>query len=135
MHSVLENHQCTHMYSIYMYMYIHHYSYVSVSPVAKRFVREYGCLRLSVGEAMRRVMAQFPGSKLAELMQVHLRAGQPVPDELCVHALERALLDVQCNTRGYVICIGRHLPGFCVCTHPALLLLCCAGLSITVKPA
>lgn len=72
------------------------------SLVARRFAQEYGCLRLSVGEAMRRVMAQFPDSELSQLMQSYLQVGQTVPDDLCVLALERALLDVQCNTRGWV---------------------------------
>ena len=71
-------------------------------PVAKRFEKEYGCLRLSVGEAIRRVIAQFPNSKLTQIIQSHLKTGQSVPMDLCVHALERALLDVQCQTRGYV---------------------------------
>ena len=68
--------------------------------VARHFEREYGCLRLSVGEAIRRVIARFPNSKLVQVMQSHLKAGQAIPDDLCVYALERALLDVQCQTRG-----------------------------------
>ena len=75
------------------------FSFRSTS-AAKRFVTEYGCLCLSVGEAMRRVIEQFPDSELTRLMQSYLQVGQTVPDELCVLALERALLDVQCNTRG-----------------------------------
>ena len=51
---------------------------------------------------MRRVMAQFPDSELSQLMRSYLQVGQTVPDDLCVLALERALLDVQCNTRGWV---------------------------------
>ena len=73
-----------------------------LTSVAKRFAAEYGCLRLSVGEAMRRVIEQFPESELTRLMQSFLQAGQVVPDDLCVLALERTLLDVQCNTRGWV---------------------------------
>lgn len=57
-------------------------------------------MHLSVGEAMRRVIEQFPESELTQLMQSFLQAGQVVPDDLCVLALERTLLDVQCNTRG-----------------------------------
>ena len=69
--------------------------------MATRFAKEYGCVRLSIGEALRRVVTQFPNSKLTELIQAHLRAGQTVPEDLCVHALERALMDVECRTRGY----------------------------------
>lgn len=49
---------------------------------------------------MRRVMAQFPHSELTRQLQAHLKAGDTVPDELCVLALDSALLDVQCTTRG-----------------------------------
>ena len=68
--------------------------------MAHRFASEYGCLRLSIGEAMRRVIAQFPDSELSQQMLSYLKVGQTVPDQLCVLALERALLDVQCSTRG-----------------------------------
>ena len=68
--------------------------------VAKKFVSEYGCLRLSIGEAIRRVMSQFPGSDLTTEMTSYLQLGQALPDELCILALERALMDVQCITRG-----------------------------------
>lgn len=69
-------------------------------PVANRFAHEYGCLRLSVGEALRRVMSQFPDSELTRLLKEYLQAGETVPEDLCVLALERVLLSVQCNTRG-----------------------------------
>ena len=59
-------------------------------------------MRLSIGEAMRRVMTQFPDSELTRLMKTYLLVGETVPDNLCVLALERSLLDVQCNTRGCV---------------------------------
>lgn len=71
-----------------------------VITVARRFVSEYGCLRLSCGEAMRRVIAQFPDSELTQQMLSYLKVGQTVPDQLCVMALERALLDEKCSTRG-----------------------------------
>ena len=59
-------------------------------------------MKLSIGEAMRRVIEQFPDSKLTHQILSYLVVGQTVPDELSVLALERALLDVQCTTRGYV---------------------------------
>lgn len=70
--------------------------------VAKRFCEEYGCSRLSIGEAVRKVISDFPDSNLAAEILSHLKKGQVVPDELCVLALERILIDVQCATRGYV---------------------------------
>lgn len=71
--------------------------------VANKFVSEYGCLRLSIGEAIRRVLTQFPESDLTTEMKSYLQLGQPLPDELCILALERALMDVQCTTRGFVL--------------------------------
>ncbi|XP_064400448.1 adenylate kinase 9-like [Halichondria panicea] len=73
------------------------------STVARRFAAEYGCVRLSIGEALRMYIDMFPRSKLTELIESHLRSGQVVPDDLCVHALEKALLSVQCTTRGYIL--------------------------------
>ncbi len=59
-------------------------------------------MRLSIGEALRMYIDMFPSSKLTELIESHLRSGHVVPDDICVHALEKALLGVQCTTRGYV---------------------------------
>ena len=70
--------------------------------VATRFCSEYGCVRLSLGEVLRRIITNFPNSKLAELIESHLKVGQTVPEDLCIHALESALLDVECCTRGLV---------------------------------
>ena len=69
--------------------------------VAGKLCDKYGCLRLSIGEAIRRVIAQFPHSELTHQLLTHLHAGETVPEELCVLALDCALLDVQCTTRGY----------------------------------
>lgn len=74
-------------------------------PVANKFVTEYGCLRLSIGEAIRRVMSQFPESDLTAEMKSYLQIGQTLPDELCILALERALMDIQCTTRGSDPCV------------------------------
>ncbi len=53
-----------------------------------------------MGEALRQVMSQFPDSELTRLLKEYLQAGETVPEDLCVLALERVLLSVQCNTRG-----------------------------------
>lgn len=69
--------------------------------MANRFVAEYGVVRLSIGEAVRKVLNLQPYTELARQINLHLKAGNPVPDELAVQALEVALLDMQCQTRGY----------------------------------
>ena len=71
--------------------------------MAKRFVETFGCLRLSVGEAVRKLLDQFSYSELAMQIRMHLTAGETIPDELCVLALERITMDVQCQTRGLEI--------------------------------
>lgn len=71
--------------------------------LANRFVAEYGVVRLSIGEAIRKILNFQPYTELARQIKLHLRAGMTVPDELAVQALEVALLDMQCQTRGYIL--------------------------------
>lgn len=71
--------------------------------LAKRFVAEYGVVRLSIGEAIRKVLNFQSYTELARQINLHLKAGNPVPDELAVQALEVALLDMQCQTRGFIL--------------------------------
>lgn len=68
--------------------------------VANRFVSEYGVVRLSIGEAIRKVLNLQSYTELARQINLHLKAGMTVPDELAVQALEVALLGMQCQTRG-----------------------------------
>ena len=70
--------------------------------MARRFEHAFGCVRLSIGEAMRQVMRMQPKSGLTERINGFLQAGVPVPvpDELAVEALQVALLNIQCQTRG-----------------------------------
>ena len=74
-----------------------------VIAVANRFVEEYGLVRLSIGEAMRRVMMEQPKSDLSKQIQNHVTKGLTVPDELAVQALDICLLDMKSQTRGYVL--------------------------------
>ncbi|KAL9969395.1 hypothetical protein ACROYT_G021608 [Oculina patagonica] len=71
--------------------------------LANRFVAEYGVVRLSIGEAVRKVLNLQPYTELTRQINLHLKAGNPVPDELAVQALEVALLDMQCQTRGFIL--------------------------------
>ena len=50
---------------------------------------------------MRRVLQEQPKTELAKTMNLHLRKGLTVPDELAVACLEVALMDMTCQTRGY----------------------------------
>ena len=71
--------------------------------VARRFVADYGVVRLSIGEAVRSVLDTQPHTELSRHILAFLHDGLTVPDELAVHALEVALMDVKCKTRGYVV--------------------------------
>ena len=68
--------------------------------MAKRFVDEYGVVRLSVGEAIRNILEFQSNTDLAMRMQSHIKKGLTVPDELLVQAIEVALMDMRCQTRG-----------------------------------
>ncbi|KAK7500075.1 hypothetical protein BaRGS_00008622, partial [Batillaria attramentaria] len=71
--------------------------------LANRFVEEYGVWRLSVGEAMRHVLTNQPQSELARNMNRCLLRGMVVTEELQTMALEVCMLDMRCQTRGYVL--------------------------------
>lgn len=68
--------------------------------MANRFAEEYGLLRLSIGEAMRQVLATQPASDLSSQMIKFLTKGLTIPDELAVQALDVCLLNMTCQTRG-----------------------------------
>ena len=68
--------------------------------MAKRFVDEYGVIRLSIGEAIRNILDYQSKTDLSQKIQLHLKKGLTVPDELGIQALEVALMDMRCQTRG-----------------------------------
>ncbi|CAF0775596.1 unnamed protein product [Brachionus calyciflorus] len=70
--------------------------------LAKRFAKEFGCVRLSAGEAIRSVLDNQPYTELAENIRSYLTKGKTVPDELTIQCIELALLDVKCQLRGFV---------------------------------
>ena len=71
-----------------------------VLSVARRFVADYNVVRLSIGEALRTVLDTQPNTELSRCILSYLVEGHTVPDELAVHALEIALMDIKCKTRG-----------------------------------
>lgn len=71
--------------------------------MANRFADEYGMVRLSIGEAIRTCLETQSKSALSRAMQAHLKKGLTVPDELAVQALEVALMDMRCQTRGFIL--------------------------------
>ena len=71
--------------------------------LANRFVKEFNCVRLSVGEAIRAILANQPDSELAENINAHLCKGKTVPDELAIQCIEVAIMDVKCQLNGFVL--------------------------------
>lgn len=71
--------------------------------LANRFAEAYGLVRLSIGEAMRKVLAEQQKTDLVRQMTKYLIKGYTVPEELAVQALDVCLLDMKCQTRGYVL--------------------------------
>ena len=70
--------------------------------MARRFADEYGMVRLSAGEALRLVLETQPRTQLAVAIDQHLRRGVVIPDALTVQAIEVAIMDMRCQTRGSV---------------------------------
>ena len=71
--------------------------------LANRFTKEFGCVRLSAGEAIRSILSNQPNSELAQDMKSHLAKGKPVPDELVIQCIESSILDSKCQLRGYIL--------------------------------
>lgn len=72
--------------------------------VARHFEKVFGCMRVSLGEALRWVLDNVAHTDLAEQIQKHLRSGSTVPDALAVQALEIVLMTSHVQTRGWVYC-------------------------------
>ncbi|XP_069743657.1 adenylate kinase 9 isoform X3 [Narcine bancroftii] len=73
------------------------------STVARKFASEFGLQRISAGGAIRDVLTSQRKTTLAVNIIKHLKQGLIVPDELVVKCLEVTLMNVKCNTRGFVL--------------------------------
>ncbi|XP_075253347.1 adenylate kinase 9-like [Convolutriloba macropyga] len=71
--------------------------------LANKFASEFGMMRLSIGEAIRTILTNLPKSELARKMNEFLYRGKALPDELAVEALQCQLLDMKCQTRGFIL--------------------------------
>lgn len=71
--------------------------------MASRFASEFGVVKISAGDAIRNVIQIQAKTHLAQEIEKNLRQGKTVPDELTVKAIEICLLDMKCQTRGYVL--------------------------------
>ncbi|XP_049754514.1 adenylate kinase 9 isoform X2 [Elephas maximus indicus] len=71
--------------------------------VAQKIASECGLKRVSIGDALRYILNNQPGTELALMLNWHLHKGMTAPDELAIQALEICLMDSACNTAGVVI--------------------------------
>ena len=71
--------------------------------LSERISKEYGCLSVSAGGAMRRVLREQHWSALAQALQTKLRAGGDIPVEFMVKAIESSLLQSSVVRRGFVL--------------------------------
>lgn len=97
MNTVFEYDHTADSLMIWQLQTIRHHCCVTV---AQRFASEYGVVRISLGDAMRLVLTNQPKTSLANDLQYHLRTGETVTDELAIAALQVALMDMNCTTRG-----------------------------------
>ena len=68
--------------------------------VARHFEKVFGCMRVSMGEALRWVLEHLAHIDLAQQIEKHLKSGAAVPDRLAIQALEMALMTSQVRSRG-----------------------------------
>ena len=71
--------------------------------LSERICKEYGCLSVSAGAAIRRVLRDQHWSALAQALQTKLRAGEDIPVEYMVKAIESSLLQASVVRRGCVL--------------------------------
>jgi adenylate/nucleoside-diphosphate kinase len=71
--------------------------------LAMRFVKQFGCVRVSAGEAIRYVLDRLNNTQLAVNMQSLLIKGKQVTDEMTVECIEAYMLEADCKVRGYVL--------------------------------
>ncbi len=72
------------------------------SSLTKALCDKFGCVRVTIGSALRAVMEQHAELELATLINDHLCTGDRVPDELCIEAVKLMISSSQARVCGYV---------------------------------
>ncbi|CAF2033300.1 unnamed protein product [Rotaria magnacalcarata] len=70
---------------------------------ANRIVQEMGCVRISLGGAIRYILEKQRHTILGKEMQEVLIKGKDILPETAVRCLEVALMNAKCQTRGYIL--------------------------------
>ena len=71
--------------------------------LSERISKEYGCLPISAGASIRRILREQHWSALAHALESKLRAGEDIPVEYIVKAIESNLLQPSVVRRGFVM--------------------------------
>ncbi|CAF4826662.1 unnamed protein product, partial [Rotaria sp. Silwood1] len=71
--------------------------------VAKRIVQEMGCVRISLGDAIRYILEKQRHTILGKEMQEILVKGNDIIPETAIRCLEVALMNAKCQTRGFIL--------------------------------
>ena len=73
------------------------------STLADWICRKYGCIRISIGSAVRTVLSDNATSALGKRIVEHLSVGDALPDELAMEAVAFVASSPQAQTFGYVL--------------------------------
>lgn len=68
--------------------------------IANRLKAEYGVRRISPGDAIRKLISDFPRSHLVKRILVMLYSGHALSSFLTSKAISKILMDTDCNTNG-----------------------------------
>ncbi|KAI6645758.1 Adenylate kinase 9-like [Oopsacas minuta] len=71
--------------------------------LSERICKEYGCMSISAGASIRRVLRDQHWSALAQALETKLKAGEDLPVEYIVKAIESNLLQSSVVRRGFVL--------------------------------
>ncbi|CAF1144837.1 unnamed protein product [Adineta ricciae] len=71
--------------------------------VAKRIVEEIGCVRISLGDAVRYILDKQRHTILGKELHGLLLKGGEISPETAIRCLEMMLMNAKCQTRGYIL--------------------------------
>ncbi|UJR31514.1 hypothetical protein I4U23_019003 [Adineta vaga] len=71
--------------------------------VTKRIIQEIGCVRISLGDAIRYILEKQRHTILGKDLHALLLKGSEISPETAIRCLEIILMNAQCQTRGYIL--------------------------------
>ncbi|CAF3709748.1 unnamed protein product [Adineta steineri] len=71
--------------------------------VVKRLIEELGCMRISIGDAIRYILEKQRHTVLGKDLQALLLKGSDISPETAIRCLEITLMNAKCQTRGFIL--------------------------------